>query len=315
MNILEVSNLNKVYKTGHSKSVKALNGVSFTLKEGETLGLVGESGSGKSTLAKVLMRLTPATGGGFKLLDRDGNDYSTKDFYSQIQMVFQDPFSSLNPRKNIFSLITEPLQIHYKYSKEELMNIAREKMELVGLESSYLEAYPHTLSGGQRQRVGIARALTLNPKLLILDEPISALDVSIQAAMLNLLNDLQNKLKLTYLFIGHDLNVVRYLCDRVAVMYLGEFVELGKTEDIFTHSHHPYTKALIKSSLELAKDKSAHPFYTLKGEIPSPLNLPSGCTFHKRCPQAQEKCKEQVPHLKDVASSTESHLSSCYINS
>ncbi len=317
MNLLEVSHLKKVYKSSQGQEIKALNGVSFTLNEGETLGLVGESGSGKSTLAKVLMGLEIETSGEYKLLNKSSHSYKKKDFYSHIQMVFQDPFSSLNPRKNIFSLITEPLQIHYSYSKKELLKIASEKLELVGLESSYLMTYPHTLSGGQRQRIGIARALTLNPKILILDEPISALDVSIQAAILNLLKELQLKLKLSYLFIGHDLNVIRYLSHNVAVMYLGEFVEYGETNSLFHSPHHPYTQALLKSSLDLIDKEKGNSFYTLKGEIPSPLNPPSGCSFHKRCPQAQDICKTKIPEIKKVSSNKDmqGHLSSCYINS
>ncbi len=311
MNILEVNNLHKFFPTKNGASVRALNGINLMVKEGETLGLVGESGSGKSTLAKVLMQLESPSSGSFTINAKDFNQYPKGEYYSMIQMVFQDPFSSLNPRKNIFSLVTEPLRILGAHSKNELLEIAKDKLRLVGLEESYLNSYPHTLSGGQRQRIGIARALTLDPKILILDEPISALDVSIQASILNLLNELQNKLGLTYIFIGHDLDVIRFLSDRVAVMYLGEIVECSTKEEIFNNPLHPYTKALLNSSLSLKEDRAESEFYTLKGEIPSPLNPPSGCPFNNRCPKAMDICKEEVPPRLDF---TKEHFSSCYIS-
>jgi len=310
MSLLQIHGLHKYFRTGDGAIIHALNGINLEIKQGETLGLVGESGSGKSTLAKVIMQLEVASQGEVWLDNNNISDFSKKEFYSHIQMVFQDPFSSLNPRKNIFSLITEPIRIQGRYSEAKLKEIALKNLKLVGLESSYLMAYPHTLSGGQRQRIGIARALTLRPKILILDEPISALDVSIQASILNLLNDLQKELGLTYLFIGHDLEVIRYLSDRVAVMYLGEIVECAATKVLFQAPHHPYTQALINSSLELKKDSSPSTFYTLKGEIPSPLNPPSGCPFHNRCPKATELCQKKGPASLDMA---QEHFSSCYI--
>lgn len=310
MSILKVENLHKVFTTKNGGKIHALNGINLNINQGETLGLVGESGSGKSTLAKILMQLESPTDGTFFIEGKSFDQYSKSNFYSMIQMVFQDPFSSLNPRKNIFSLITEPLKIQGKYSKSELKEIAIRNMELVGLEESYLYTYPHTLSGGQRQRIGIARALTLNPKILILDEPISALDVSIQASILNLLNELQKKLGLTYIFIGHDLNVIRFLSDRVAVMYLGQIVECASKEKLFHNPHHPYTKALMNSSLDLKEGDSKSEFYTLEGEIPSPLNPPSGCSFNNRCPKAQEICRKKVPPTLDIS---KVHFSSCYI--
>ena len=313
MSLLQIDNLQKNFHTSSGHTIQALNGVSLELFKGETLGLVGESGSGKSTLAKILMQLESTTIGSFKIEGRDFREYSKSEFFALIQMVFQDPFSSLNPRKTIFSIITEPLRIQSKLSKKELQIIAQEKLELVGLDASYLKSYPHVLSGGQRQRIGIARALTLNPKILILDEPISALDVSIQASVLNLLVDLQKELDLSYLFIGHDLNVIRYLCDRVAVMYLGEIVEMGATKDLFTKAHHPYTQALVKSSLELKQGEEKSSFFTLEGEIPSPISPPTGCRFHNRCPMAQDICKEKIPSLVQLPEK-KAHYSSCYIN-
>ncbi len=310
MSILKIENLLKTFPASNGANIRALNGINLELKAGETLGLVGESGSGKSTLAKILMQLESPSHGSLLLEQKPFDHYSKKDFYSHIQMVFQDPFSSLNPRKNIFSLITEPLRIQGGHSVDELKDIALKNLKLVGLEQSYLKAYPHTLSGGQRQRIGIARALTLNPKVLILDEPISALDVSIQASILNLLNKLQKELGLTYLFIGHDLNVIRYLSDRVAVMYLGEIVECAKTEELFESPLHPYTQALMNSSLNLKEDKQISNFYTLTGEIPSPLAPPSGCPFHNRCPKATELCSTKVPPTLNLS---EEHFSSCYI--
>ncbi|MBC96610.1 MAG: peptide ABC transporter ATP-binding protein [Halobacteriovoraceae bacterium] len=252
--IIEIDQLTKRYELSGGDYIDALKGIDLHLIKGETLGLVGESGSGKSTLAKILMKLEALNSGRILLKERDSQLYKPKEYFSHIQMVFQDPYSSLNPRKTIFSIITEPLVINKSLTQEELRRIAKDKIELVGLNSQVLERYPHTLSGGQRQRVGIARALTLEPEVLILDEPISALDVSIQAAILNLLIDLQKKLNLTYLFIGHDLNVIRYIADRVAVMYLGEIVEMGSTDDIFKNTKHEYTKKLINSSLDLKND-------------------------------------------------------------
>lgn len=310
MALLKIQNLHKYFQTGDGALIHALNGINLEIKQGETLGLVGESGSGKSTLAKVLMQLEVASQGEVSLDNKSIAQYSKKEFYSKIQMVFQDPFSSLNPRKNIFSLITEPLRIQRGYSEAELKEIALKNLKLVGLEESYLKTYAHTLSGGQRQRIGIARALTLSPKILILDEPISALDVSIQASILNLLNDLQTTLGLTYLFIGHDLEVIRYLSDRVAVMYLGEIVECASTEILFQAPQHPYTQALISSSLKLKDDTGPSNFYTLEGEIPSPLNPPSGCPFHNRCPKATKLCQTKIPASLDI---TQAHFSSCYI--
>lgn len=301
MNVIEVKNLKKHYPIRKPfkalKHVKALDGVSFSVPAKKTLGIVGESGCGKSTLAKTLMRLEVPTEGSVTLSGTDSLQMTGKDFHSAIQMIFQDPYNSLNPRKKAWQLIAEPLMINTDYSKEECFRIATETMKKVGLRPELAHRYPHMFSGGQRQRIGIARALVMQPKVMILDEPVSALDVSIQAQVLNLLMELQDQMELTYLFISHDLHVVKHISDEILVMYLGKVVEYGNREKVFDDPKHPYTRALVASSPSILKE--ANDSEAIQGELPSPLNPPTGCAFHKRCPVATERCSRETPILEE----------------
>lgn len=300
MSLLKVSNLKKHYPIqglfGDKATVKALDGVSFEVENKHTLAIVGESGCGKSTLAKTLMGLEAATDGDVSFEGKNSSLLKGKELYQTIQMIFQDPYNSLNPRKKAWKIIAEPLLINSKVTQKEAYTKACELMEKVGLRPQMANRYPHMFSGGQRQRLGIARALILNPKILICDEPISALDVSIQAQVLNLLVELQDQLNLTYLFISHDLNVVKHIADSVLVMYLGKVVEYGPREEIFTNPQHPYTKALLQASPNIFEPEKEH--NPLSGEPPSPLNPPSGCAFHERCPLATERCHTETPQLE-----------------
>jgi len=304
--ILRVNNVSRIYETsgggfGRKNKVSALDGVSFNLIQGETLGIVGESGCGKSTLGRIISRLdTPTTG---EIIYK-GNDIAKKSLAAmrplrkEIQFIFQDPYASLNPRRQIGAIIEEPMRIH-GVSKDERRARAHELLEKVGLDKNSYEKYPHEFSGGQRQRVVIARALTLKPELIIADEPVSALDVSIQAQVLNLFKELQDEMKLTYIFVAHDLGVVRHISDRIAVMYLGKIVELGSVEQIYNNPQHPYTKALLSANPRI--DQSAQSTrQILTGDIPSPLNRPSGCSFHTRCPIAVPECSTREPELRRV---------------
>lgn len=302
--VLEVTKLKKHYEIKKTnKVVKALDDVSFTLKENMTIGIVGESGCGKSTLAKTLMGLETKTAGDIVFSGKSVDKMQLKERFQNIQMVFQDPMDSLNPRKKAWEIIADPLLINTKCSKEEAYNKACELMTTVGLRSDGAHKYPHMFSGGQRQRLGIARALILNPKILILDEPVSALDVSIQAQILNLLKELQRKIGLSYIFITHDLSVVNYIADEIVVMYLGKVCEYGKTNDIFNNPKHPYTKTLLKSA-HASNNPEVINFPKLQDtELPSPLNPPTGCSFHTRCPLMKNECKGDIPPLKNNGAS------------
>ncbi|TFB24430.1 dipeptide ABC transporter ATP-binding protein [Filobacillus milosensis] len=282
--------------------VKAVDDVSFMVRKGETLGLVGESGCGKSTTGRLLLRLIEATEGTVKFEDKEVNTLSTtemKKIRREMQLIFQDPLASLNPRQTVEKILMEPLVVHKIGEKNERKQMVKEILEVVGLDEYHAKRYPHQFSGGQRQRIGIARALMTRPKLIIADEPVSALDVSIQSQVLNLLKDLQKKFSLTYIFIAHDLGVVRHISDRVGVMYLGRLVELADVDQIFANTLHPYTEALLSSvpipDPELDQDQED----VLGGEIPSPANPPRGCAFHTRCPLAMDVCKEVRPVFKE----------------
>ncbi|HNT97723.1 MAG TPA: ATP-binding cassette domain-containing protein [Elusimicrobiales bacterium] len=322
-NILEVKDL-KVHYPIHGGlflkkigEVKAVDGVSFAMKPGETLGMVGESGCGKTTVGKALISLAPVTAGSIMFPDKLGRmtDVANlprgemRPFRSRMQMVFQDPYSSLNPRMSVEAIIEEPLDIHKpdmrrKEKKEKVAWL----LEKVGLRSAYASRYPHEFSGGQRQRIGLARALATNPAFIIADEPVSALDVSIQAQIINLLQDLQEEFKLTYLFVAHDLAVVEHISDRIAVMYLGNMVELGTSDEINKRPVHPYTRALLSAAPQPNPHKTRAERIILKGDVPSPLNKPSGCGFRTRCPIARPECAFTVPELAEKSAG---HFAAC----
>ena len=301
--VLEATGLGKHYELKKlfrpSRFVKALDGVSFRLRKGETLAVVGESGCGKSTLAKVLTKVENASFGEVKVDGKTWTSLTPADYRKKLQMVFQDPYSSVNPRKKAGAIIAEPLAVNTAMSGAERRARALELMDQVGLRPEYIERYPHMFSGGQRQRIGIARALVLCPEVLVLDEPVSALDISIQAQVLNLLLDLQDKLGLSYVFITHDLSVVRHIANEVLVMYLGKVVEHGTREAVLNDPKHPYTKALLASTPTIT-GKAREATAALTGELPSPLNPPPGCTFHRRCPLAVARCREDIPAARKL---------------
>ena len=288
--------------------VKAVDDVSFSLQEGETFGLVGESGCGKTTTGRAILRAIEPTDGEvlFRMNSGERINTATADretlrrLRQEMQLIFQDPFASLNPRMTVFDVVADPLRVNRLARGSELEDRVAEMLRLVGLSVDYARRYPHAFSGGQRQRIGIARALVVNPRLVIADEPVSALDVSVQAQILNLMQDLQDELRLTYLFISHDLSVVQYICHRVAVMYVGKIVEVASTEDLFTQPKHPYTQALL-SSVPVPNPEIQSRGMVLEGEVADPANPPSGCYFHPRCPFAKDICREQEPPLVEVS--------------
>ena len=324
-NILNIRNLTKSFRVksgiiSKNEWVYALDNISLSIGRGDTLGLVGESGCGKSTLGRCIVRLyKPQTGElEYNYIDDDGQPQTAdlaqlsnkqlKAFRADIQMIFQDPFSSLNPRMTVFNLISEPLIANKITSKAGIAKRVIELAEMVGLNAQHLRRYPHAFSGGQRQRIGIARALATNPKLLVADEAVSALDVSIQAQILNLLDDLKINLNLSYLFIAHDLSVVRYISDRVAVMYLGRIVELADTDELYTNPQHPYTEALI-SAVPKSEPDDVVTRISLNHEIPNPSAPPKGCHLHPRCQYAKDKCKTDIPALRETKPG---HFAACH---
>ncbi|WP_316571234.1 dipeptide ABC transporter ATP-binding protein [Neobacillus sp. YIM B06451] len=317
-NLLEIRNLKTYYpvKGGFFKrtigNVKAVDDISFEIKKGETLGLVGESGCGKSTAGRTILRLLKPTDGQIIFDGQDITNISGKtlrDIRKDMQMVFQDPYASLNPMQMVGDIIAEPIYNYTKKPKEELKREVMDLLEKVGLPEDAYYKYAHEFSGGQRQRVGIARALALRPKLIIADEPVSALDVSVQSQVLNLLKDLQEEFDLTFLFIAHDLSVVKHMSDRIGVMYLGNMVEIAEKDSLYAEPLHPYTQALI-SAIPSPDPKKKKERIILTGDVPSPLNPPSGCPFHPRCPMAMEQCSVTKPELKEVKPS---HRVACHL--
>ena len=327
--ILEIKNLNVQYKTkgtvfNKEKVVNAVNDLNLSVEKGEIIAVAGESGCGKSTLASAICRLIPVASGeilfhGVDILKLKGK--KLKVYRQALQMIFQNPYSSLNPKKKVFDILKEPLDVNselctysedfrplYEFSKDEIKNLILQVAESVGLDENALKLYPHEFSGGQRQRIAIARALMMKPEFIIADEPVSALDVSIQAQIINLLLNLKKELDLTVIFISHDMNVIRQIADRVAIMYLGKIVEIGTTDQVFKFPQHPYTRALLSAVPSFDKKDSN---IILKGDLPSPTDLPTGCKFHTRCQYCMEKCKEEEPELKTFY---EQHRVACFLN-
>nr|WP_313134804.1 ABC transporter ATP-binding protein [Anaerocolumna sp.] len=321
--LMRIENLKKYYPAkgagfiGHKNMIQSVDGVDLTIYEGETLGIVGESGCGKSTMGRQMIALERPTSGRVLYKDQDISNMSVRQLQgirTEFQMIFQDSTSSLNPRKQIYDILAAPMLYHGIVKKENISHEVNRLLNLVGLPSSVRHRYPHEFSGGQRQRIGIAKALSINPKLIVCDEPVSALDVSVQAQVLNLLRQLQEELGLTYVFIGHGLGAVHYISNRIAVMYLGKVVELADTEELFNNPVHPYSKALFDASpLPDPKHRDRNRI-VLSGEIPSAAAPPGGCRFHPRCPYAKESCREMEPGLEPVSPGS-SHLSACPVMS
>jgi len=317
--LLEVRDLYKYFPINagvfsrHVGDVRAVDGVDFTIKKGETLGLVGESGSGKTTAGRVVLRLLEATKGQVLFEGRDVGALGREDvrkLRKEMQIIFQDPYASLNPRMTVGDIVSEPLKIHGLATGKDAEARVQELLRLVGLQPYHANRYPHEFSGGQRQRVGIARSLAVSPKFIVADEPVSALDVSIQAQVINLLQDLQQQFGLTYLFIAHDLSVVRHISTRVAVMYVGKIVEIANRDDLYANPLHPYTQALLSAiPIPDPRVESRRKRIILSGDIPSPVNPPPGCRFHTRCPVAFDRCKVEVPSLNTYATG---HVAACH---
>lgn len=312
--LIEVKDLKKHFKVGKDAVLKAVDGIDFKIYKGETLGLVGESGCGKTTCGKTVMGLYPATSGeiifdGIKVNELKGKE--KKDFTRKAQIIFQDPYSSLDPRMTVGDIIGEGIDIHGLYTGQERTNKIYELLETIGLTAEHANRFPHEFSGGQRQRIGIARALAIEPEFIVCDEPISALDVSIQAQIINLLIRLQKERGLTYLFIAHDLSMVKHISDRVGVMYLGKMVEMAPSYELYTNPKHPYTEALMSAipipDPEVEKNKKK---INIEGEIPSPINPKPGCRFASRCRYATDKCRQETPELKEVAPE---HFVACHM--
>ena len=318
--MLKVENLKKhfpirkgIFRTSTGK-VYAVDGVSFSVDKGETLGIVGESGRGKTTLGRTILNLYKPSAGSVSFEGNVISAMSQKELHPyrrNLQMIFQDPFDSLNPRHTVGYILEEPFIIHKLGSKLERTQSVKNLLNIVGLQRDSIERYPHEFSGGQRQRIGIARAIALNPRMIVCDEAVSALDVSIRSQILNLLMDLQNNLELTYIFISHDLTVVRHVSDRIAVMYLGRIVEIADADEIYRGPLHPYTRALI-SAIPEPVPVISNKRIILKGNVPSPVNPPSGCHFHPRCPDAKDICRTQYPELKNYGTDGTEHLASCH---
>ena len=320
--ILKVSNLKMYFPLRQGMlqrqigTIKAVDGVSFELREQEVMGLVGESGCGKTTVGRTLLRLYNPTDGEVLFHKEDGswvdvaklNRKEMKDLRKEMRMIFQDPFSSLNPRLTVKDLIAEPMVIHGTASGGEITARVAQLMEAVGLKPAYMGRYPHEFSGGQRQRIGVARTLALNPRLIVADEPVSALDVSVQAQVLNLLQNLKDDLSLTFIFISHDLSVVEHICDKIAVMYVGNIVELAPTDELLNNPKHPYTEALV-SAVPPADPLIKMERIILEGDVPSPANPPSGCVFHPRCRYARDICQQEIPPLVEIAPD---HIARCH---
>ena len=316
--LLEVKELRKCFPIKKSMTGKvlqeliAVDSVSFTLYPGETIGIVGESGCGKTTLGRTILKLHEPSGGQIIFNGEDITNYKSKEMRhlrTDMQIIFQDPYSSLPPRATVGDILSEPVLVHNIVPKAEVKDYVLDLMDKCGLRDYYYERYPHEFSGGQRQRICIARALSVNPKLVICDEPVSALDVSIQAQIINLLKKLQKEMNLTYLFISHDLSVVKFISDKIGVMYLGSMMEFGSKKDIFSNPLHPYTKALFSAIPNPDPDEKMNRI-VLKGDIPSPANPPSGCRFHTRCPYATERCAAEVPVYREYG---EGHFAACHL--